>query len=664
MYQSSVYDINQVFTWVDSTIVFCWIQNEHKTYKVFVQNRLTEIRRIMECTTWKLVDSKNNPADIVSRGAKPIDLLNNKFWFEGPEFLKLNDDQWPNIQVFGKGNLNNGLNEDHLCNTTNKEENIVNTEENLRYDIEKEEKIIKLQEKGKIGKTSLLSAAAVHESCLSELMNIRKFSDVNKLFRVTSWILKFINNIKKSIMQNGKKVVNNSRPIEAEDVQTIVVAEKNYLQLKKTLNIFEDEHGLLRCRGRLLYADVPCEVKFPCIISKSHYLTELLVINCHKIVGHNGVRETLNELRSEYWIQKGRNFVRNIIKQCRTCRRFEGEAYTYPAEPPLPEARVTCSHAFNSLGIDYAGPVFIKNVYSTDNKDVMFKAWISLITCCSSRCIYLDLATDYSGRSCVLVLRRFINRRGAPSLIISDNGSSFINSDVKNFVASPNIEWRTNIEAAPWQGGFFERMVRSVKRCLKKILFNSRLTYEEMITVLSNVETIVNNRPITYTYDELTQTPLTPNHLLYGRRLSLECKESIHDTPVTSNENVNKRVNYLQTLLDHFWMRWRDEYLRELREQQKAKSKKVDKNVSVNDIVLIQEHKLPRSEWRVGRVCKLIVGNDQAIPGACVDVMNNGKKGQLRRPINKLYPLEFAVSNDDMKIDFISDADVQTIRNA
>ena len=124
----------------------------------------------MKCTTWTLVDSNNNPADIVSRGAKPIDLLNNKFWFEGPEFLELNDDRWPNIQVFGKGNLNNGLNEDHLCNTTNKEENIVNTEENLRYDIEKEEKITKLQEKVKIGKTSLLSAAADHESCLSELM--------------------------------------------------------------------------------------------------------------------------------------------------------------------------------------------------------------------------------------------------------------------------------------------------------------------------------------------------------------------------------------------------------------------------------------------------------------------------------------------------------------
>ena len=50
-----------------------------KMYKVFVQNRLTEIRRLMKCTTWKLVDSNNNPADIVSRGAKPIDLLNNKF---------------------------------------------------------------------------------------------------------------------------------------------------------------------------------------------------------------------------------------------------------------------------------------------------------------------------------------------------------------------------------------------------------------------------------------------------------------------------------------------------------------------------------------------------------------------------------------------------------
>ena len=110
--------------------------------------------------------------------------------------------------------------------------------------------------------------------------------------------------------------------------------------------------------------------------------------------------------------------------------------------------------------------------------------------------------------------------------IYKQKRSTFVNYFI--IVVSRNIEWRTNIEAAPWQGGFFERMVRSVK----KILFNSRLTYEEMITVLSNVETIVNNRPITYTYDELTQTPLTPNHLLYGRRLSLECKKSIHDTPV------------------------------------------------------------------------------------------------------------------------------------
>ena len=128
-----------------------------------------------------------------------------------------------------------------------------------------------------------------------------------------------------------------------------------------------------------------------------------------------------------------------------------------------------------------------------------------VFTCASFRCIYLDLVPDCSGESCVLALNRFINSRGAPKLIISDNGSSFVNQDVQKFVASKFIKWNFNTEAAPWKGGFFERMIKSVKRCLKKILINARLSYEELLTVLKEVENVINNRPLIYMYDDVNQ---------------------------------------------------------------------------------------------------------------------------------------------------------------
>ena len=160
------------------------------------------------------------------------------------------------------------------------------------------------------------------------------------------------------------------------------------------------------------------------------------------------------------------------------------------------------------------------------------KAWIVLITCASSRGIYLDLVPDCSGKSCVDALTRFINSRGAPKLAISDNGTAFISKDVQTFASNRGIRWKFNIPNAPWMGGFFERMVKSVKRCLRKMLLNTRLNYEEMLTVLREIENVLNNRPLTFVYnDDLVET-LTPNKLLYGRNI---------ETVVTESKRVDRR---------------------------------------------------------------------------------------------------------------------------
>ena len=103
----------------------------------------------------------------------------------------------------------------------------------------------------------------------------------------------------------------------------------------------------------------------------------------------------------------------------------------------------------------------------------------------------MDLVVNSPGKQCVEVIIRLIRRYGAPHEIISDNGKAFISEETQDFASCKNIKWRFNVEAAPWQGGFFERMVKSVKRCLKKVLLNARVTFNELLTILSEIEMII-----------------------------------------------------------------------------------------------------------------------------------------------------------------------------
>ena len=94
----------------------------------------------------------------------------------------------------------------------------------------------------------------------------------------------------------------------------------------------------------------------------------------------------------------------------------------------------------------------------------------------------------------------------------------FKGPEIRNFITSKNIEWRYIVEKSPWWEGFYERIVRSIKRCLKKILRYARLSYEKLLTYLIRVEEVLNSRPLTYVYPEQDEQ-LTPSHLVFGRRI-------------------------------------------------------------------------------------------------------------------------------------------------
>ena len=157
------------------------------------------------------------------------------------------------------------------------------------------------------------------------------------------------------------------------------------------------------------------------------------------------------------------------------------------------------------------------------------------------------------------------------------------------------IEWRFNLERAPWWGGFFERMVGSVKRCLKKVLGNGQLTYDELLSILTEVEVTLNSRPLTYDYDNPYEGEvLTPKHLLYGRRL-LSLSEEPQEEDDETETSYRRRYKYINETLQHFWKRWQREYLTNLRESHDCNTQAIGKAPKVGEVVMVYEEGVKRN---------------------------------------------------------------------
>jgi len=171
-------------------------------------------------------------------------------------------------------------------------------------------------------------------------------------------------------------------------------------------------------------------------------------------------------------------------------------------------------------------------------------------------------------------------------------------------------------------------------------------------TVLCEIEAVINQRPLCYTSDEDIGESLTPNHLLFGK--SFENSMSNKQICIDNVADCKRRVKHVQTTLEHFWKRFSNTYLNELRQHHTYRYKRVaDPTLSLNDVVLIRDDiPLPRSRWKIGKVEKLVLGNDGKVRGAKLKVITNcGKPGHIHRPIQKLIPFEIGEKTSTEDID-------------
>ena len=270
---------------------------------------------------------------------------------------------------------------------------------------------------------------------------------MSKLFRVTAFVLRFINNVKKKIKKKEIILKSHVTTIEMSEAnllwsrenQSELKQSKNYLEIKNMLNLHEDDDMLIRSYSRLKNAKIPFDSKAPIMLDRNHKLTELLILCSHHKVLHRGVKQTLTEFRQQCWITRGRSCVKKAIHACIICKKLNGRPYLYPQHSDIPEFRFDDETPFHSVGVDYLGSLVCLPVY--DVKVKLYKAWVVIYTCAST---ILDVVHNYSSIF-INCFNRFIAKHGCPSTAISDNGKTSLNTHKRLFQITSsigNLTWK------------------------------------------------------------------------------------------------------------------------------------------------------------------------------------------------------------------------------
>ncbi|XP_065362051.1 uncharacterized protein LOC135955621 [Calliphora vicina] len=600
-------DKRKIYMWTDSTIVLSWLKKPPCHWPTFVKNRVALIVKKVGNENWFHVDSKDNPADLASRGTLARDLVDNPLWWYGPSWLRQPREYWPQNIVT-----------EHL----HLEVQSFSVQTELKFDI------------------------------------LERFSDLPRAMRIISYWFRCLQYLK------TRKCLYNTLDLTQSEMRftrdrLILVCQKNYIPeyslLSKgkpissksnllTLNPFIDSNGFVRINGRLVRSPgLTYDERYPKILPYAARFTRLFVEHVHKCSAHGGHSLLLRLVRNEFWVPKLKNLIRTVIFNCKECtiyRKKTGQQIM----AALPPERASLSRPFTHTGLDFAGPFDIKSY--TGRGCRITKGYVLVFVCFATKAIHLEATGDMSTETFLAAFARFFSRRCCPAHVYSDNGTAFVGAanllevDRKQFLlqlrqkvlvrnSSQQVEWHFIPPGAPHMGGLWEAGVKSVKTHFRKIAGMQKFTFEEFSTMLSRIEACLNSRPLTAMSDDpLDLVPLTPGHFLIGAPL-LRPEPNHSDLSLS----IANRWQKLKVLHHQFALRWKEEYLKEL--HRRTKWKYPQRDLKVGDLVVIRQDNLPPNEWRLGRIEKTHVGQDSKVRSADVRTAS----GIFTRPIVKLVLL-------------------------
>uniref|UniRef100_A0A0M3IUX5 Integrase catalytic domain-containing protein n=1 Tax=Ascaris lumbricoides TaxID=6252 RepID=A0A0M3IUX5_ASCLU len=631
--------------WCDAKCVLRWLVSR-KVLPVFIANRIKEIREAVG-VEFRYVKSEDNPADIATRGATPEMLENYRLWWKGPKWLIEPPDKWPQPCTIDDDDVVEDTDGEEQCqgpdNSTSRTVHLV-----LHAVTEDEDESFGIIQRiaARVSSWRKLKGAIGYifrwrNLAVGRETNREKQLRVDELELAERWIIR-------KVQQHHFREVQ----------EAIRKGAKHCLKDQLGIRII---NGILRCVGRYEAMDLAEDTRSPILLPTKDRVVELIVEEAHQRSLHGGTQMTLCTVRNRYWILKGRMAVKRVINGCKVCKRYEGGPYALPPMPPLPEIRTKRSYPFQQTGIDYFGPIEVRDA------GVVKKIWGCLWTCLITRAVHIDVVSDLTTQNFLSTFRRFLARRGTPKIIISDNAPTFSAADKvlaqtldrhqleeKSLLygTERGITWQYTTSHSPWKGGAYERLIGMVKKTMRKALGRKILSVEEMRTFLCEVEAILNSRPLTYLYEERDAKIIRPVDFISPYAdIQLPIRRET-DNPDDEDYQLQEERNalreqFLKTIrtLDRFWSIWQSEYLLSLRETQKMlhpTSRLSEKrSPEVGEIVIIQEDDAPRGLWKMGKVIEIGKSSDDQVRSA---VLKTSTCQRLERPLNKLYPLEIWTS--------------------
>lgn len=586
--QESSFEPSSCHFYTDSMIVLGYIQNTTRKFSKYVSNRVAYILKHSSISQWTYVNTKENPADIATRGASP-QVLKDSNWFTGPSFLKSGK-----IQV---------------CDSI---------EDNLPEEL--------------VSKTVLASSSAVVKPVFTSLIvRFARFSSWASLRRALFVLKKFLR-CRKAVPfspvalldETEHFIISQYQQHHFKDLNLALMSGEDIHSVPiRKLSPFLDGDSIIRVGGRLRFSDLSYDQKYPILIPKDTHLSYLLVSFAHDLVHHQGRHLTLGKIVDlGFFIFGVRSYLRTFLHSCVTCRKLRAKAFQ-PKMADLPPSRVRSAPPFTDVGLDVFGP--LKTVTrKTRNGCSSGKRWVLMITCLASRAVHLELLEEMSTDSFINAFRRFVALRGQCRSILCDNGSNFVgaknaleksfkeldHSKISNFLLKSKCDWHfTPVQKSNF-GGVYERKIGSARRILEGMLQQietQRLSCETLATFLAEVSATINSTPLTEISTDVDSQlkPLTPAMLLTQKEYPHPPLPGIFEPP---DRFSRKRWRQVQYLANQFWSRWRKEYLPRLQERRKWHTTSF--NFKLKDVVLVMDKDTSRNEWLLGRVVSLVKSFD------------------------------------------------------
>ena len=396
---ANIQDCKRIF-WVDSSTVLSWIKTPPRQFKPFVSARVAEIQETVGVDDFRYIRSKSNPADTLTRGTEPARLTG---WLEGPSFLQLPEEKWPNFQAEEQRN--------HEKET-----------EVLKEMKIPEEAWISAKHEVAIADVNAVNHEAATQASSAKPEQVKLHVEDNpilqRLLKTCSTFLKIRRTLAhvRRFVHNARKNVKTG-PITVQELKESENQLFKWSQIHLVPSVIDkklipslDENGIIRAHGRLKDVRLlPQEMRNPIILPRNHPLIQLLLRHLHDKREHCGYKSLIHEVRRNYWIIGVRSMAKALTVKCITCRKLRKKPLDQ-LMGQIPSLRVAAGFpAFSNTAIDMFGPLHIKL-----NRNILKEAQVVIFTCMTTRAVHLELANDKTADAFLMASRRFASLRGHP----------------------------------------------------------------------------------------------------------------------------------------------------------------------------------------------------------------------------------------------------------